>query len=216
MDANRSGKQLTRESLMPTARLLARPSRFEPQPLTEWRPRGVVDEHAPELAEAMERARLEGLLLARSEVDAAVQAHEDARRDLLDAAASLSRAVEQLIGRDQDDLHDLERQAIGFGVALAEELVGRELATVDEQLLASIARAIDLAPDRGPIIVRVHPLDAQLARSTMSNRADLAHRVEVMDDASIDRGGCAAVVGALRIDAQMQGALERVRAAVRS
>jgi flagellar assembly protein FliH len=194
-----------------TTRPLGRPARFEPQQLAEWNPTGVIDEHARQLAAAMNSAREEGLLMARAEVEAAVAAHDGACRDLEAAAAALLAASLQLRARDQDDLTGIEDQVIRFGVELAEQLVGRELASCDDVLVASISRAMGLVPERGEIVLRVNPLDAAHARAAVDGTADLAGRTVIINDSLVERGGCITVVGALRIDAQLNPALGRVR-----
>lgn len=191
---------------------LVRPARFEAQQLADTRPSRVLDEHAQQLAAAMRVAREEGLRLARVEIDAAVAAHDAASRDLAQVTQALSSAVEQLRTRDRDDLAEIERQAVVFAVELAGSLVGRELERCDDQLVASIDRSIALVPERGLVMVRVNPTDVAAARASTENRAELGGRIEIVADTSIAPGGCVAVVGPLRVDAQLGPALDRVRA----
>jgi flagellar assembly protein FliH len=191
-------------------RTLARPARFEPQQLVEIRP-AALDVHAQQFAEAMDRARAQGLALARAEVDAVMAEHAAATHELRLMTNALSAAIDQLTGRDRDDLSELEEQTVLFGMELAEHLVGRELAKTDEQLAAAVARAMALAPQRGAIVLRFNPLDRALADEAIEAHGELAGRVEVMVDAGVERGGCVAVVGPLQIDAQLGTAMQRVR-----
>ena len=188
---------------------LARPTRFEPQPLTDSR--GASDAHTRQM---IERARTEGLKQAQAEVDAAIAEHTAAAQRLSRAADVLFAAAAQLQARDQDDLGDIEEHAIRFGVDLAEQLVGRELRSCDAALEAAISRALSLAPDRGPVVLRVNPGDLAATRSGVDDRAELPDRVELVADPSVEIGGCIAVVGPLRIDAQIGSALARVRGVV--
>ena len=208
MDSNRRERQLARPSL--NTRSLARPARFEPEQLVDsgLRPR---DEHAREYIEAMQRARVEGLELARAEVDAAVAEHTAVAQRLALLARALSAAVDQLNGRDRDDLSDIEDQAVQFGVELAEQLVGRELANADAALTAAVKRAMSLVPHRGSITLRINPLDRDTVDAMMEIGEELTARVDILADASVERGGCVAVVGALNIDAQLGSAMQRVR-----
>jgi flagellar assembly protein FliH len=184
---------------------MARPSRFEPQQITDVR--GAGDVHSRQL---VERARAEGLLLARAEIDAAVAEHTAAARALSRAAEALMAAVTQLMTRDREDLADIEEQAIRFGFEVAEQLVGRELHSSDDAFAAAITRAMSLAPDRGPVVLRVNPHDVAGAGQAV----ELAPHVELVADATVEVGGCIAVVGALRIDAQIGPAMARVRGVV--
>jgi len=210
MDANRRERQLAPPSLTLRTRSLARPARFEPQQLVDTRP-SALDEHAQQFVAAMEAARAEGLALARAEVDAVVAEHVAMTEELALLRAALCAAVDQLATRDRDDLSHIEAGAIGFAIELAEQLVGRELATTDEQLAAAMMRAMNLAPRRGAVVLRVHPLDRNAADSIAEDGQELAGRVEIVADATVERGGCIAVVGPLQIDAQLGAALQRVR-----
>ena len=73
-------------------------------------------------------------------------------------------------------------------------------------------RSAVLLPDRGPVLVRVHPLDLETARTAAPGWFGEVRSVEIVADATIDRGACALAVGPLRIDAQISSALERMRA----
>jgi flagellar assembly protein FliH len=188
--------------------------RFEPQQLADTSRTSVLDEHAQQIAEALEAGRQEGLRRARAEVDAAVVEHQAARRELLLAAAALRTAAQELATLDRGDLAEVERQLLVLGTGIAEGLVGRELATCDDAVLAAIDRAMAFVPDRGEITVRVHPQDATAATAALDDRAEAGARLAVLADPAIARGGCIVVVGALRIDAQIQPALDRVHRAI--
>lgn len=213
MDSTRQGTG-ARQPLTLRTRDLVRPVRFEPQQLADTSRTSVLDEHAQQIAEAMEAGRQQGLLRARVEVEAAIAEHQAAQRELLMAAAALRAAAHQLEVFDRGDLAEVERQLLVLGTGIAEHLVGRELSTCDDELLAAIDRAMGLVPERGAMTVRVHPQDAAAAASALDDRADVKARVEVLADPAIGRGGCVVVVGALRIDAQIRPALDRVHQAI--
>lgn len=216
MDQRRPDLSGLRPPVTLRTRDLVRPARFEAQQLADTRPSRVPDEHAQQLAAAMQLAREEGLRLARVEVDAAVSAHEAARRELAQATLTLAVAVDELRARDRDDLAELERQVMVFAVELAAALLGRELQLGDGELVASMQRSMSLVPDRGAVILRVSPADAPSARHSVGARAELGERVEIVADAAVVPGGCVAEVGPLRIDGQIGQALDRVRAVVAS
>ena len=220
MDPNQREREPQRPSLTIRPALavrpltLARPARFEPQQLIDSR--GASDAHTRQM---IELARVEGLALARAEVDAAIAEHTAAAREMASAADALFAAAAQLRARDQDDLADIEEHAIRFGVELAEQLVGRELSTCDDALQAAITRAMSLVPERGAIVLRVNPADLTAARSSLASsdvasRTELPDGVELVPDATVEVGGCIAVVGPLRVDAQITTAIQRVRAVV--
>ncbi len=197
-----------------TTRLL-RPTRFEPPSLTAiTSTRDLLDQHAEELAAALRDAREEGLRAARAEVDAAISAHEAARRGLAFAAAALTRVAEQVAQHDREAIDAVQHQAVVFGVSVAEELLGRELRSCDDTVLASVQRAVALVPDRGEVVVKLHPADLAVVQAEIDQWSTGGLEISLAADQSIGRGGCVAVVGPLRIDAQLTPALDRVRAAL--
>lgn len=194
---------------------LARPTRFEPPSLTAiTSSRDLMDQHAEELAAMRRAAHEEGLRAARAEVDAAVAEHHAARRRLESAAASLMRVAEQVSQHDREAIDAVQHQAVLFGVSVAEEMLGRELRSFDDTVLASVERAVALVPDRGEVVVRLHPADVEVVRAEVDQWSTGGLDITLVADQSVAPGGCVAVVGPLRIDAQLGSALDRVRVAL--
>ena len=198
-------------------RRLLKPTRFDPPTLTPIATaRDIADQHADQLAAAMAVAREEGLRAARSEVQAAIAAQQAASRGLEAAAAALRRAVDELERRDGDTIEGVQEQAVMFAVSLAEELVGRELRSCDDLAIAAVERAMTLTPDRGEVVLRLNAADLTVVQEFTDAVPSVAGRVVLVADVAVERGGCIAVVGPLRIDAQLTPALDRVRAQLRS
>ena len=129
------------------------------------------------------------------------EANEEARRALEGAAAALSQAARQLqevrAEAVRADVHD----AMGLVVELVEALVG----TLPQKLGAErLEEALMAAPEDEIPVVRLHPDDAKVALS-------VAVDAKVVEDPSVERGGCVVEVGPTRIDAQVGPALERLR-----
>lgn len=206
-----NGELGSRRPMTLRPRSLARPAYFDPPQLTESRSSRPADEHAKQFARALAEAREEGLQIARAEVGAAVAALEAARRDLEHARRSLLAAVAELTSRDGENLSDIEGRAVRFGFDLAELVIGRELEACSDELELAMRRSIEFAPERGPLELRLNPLDVGLAREVLNRDPAFAARVEVISDAHVERGGCITVVGPLRIDAQLGPAMARIR-----
>lgn len=188
-------------------RPLKRPARFDPPILTDRGRRN--DEYSRQMAAATERAHRAGLQAAQREVDAVVAAHKHAREQLEAATRALALALNQVTRRDAGELEELQHQAVLFGIALGEDLVGRELRSCDDAVAAAIQRAMRLVPDRGTVSLRVHPATFAAAGEIVAG--ELHGRAELVADPLVESGGCIAVVGPLRIDAQIGPALARVR-----
>ncbi len=106
-----------------------------------------------------------------------------------------------------------EAAAVEAALALAEAVVGRELALATDPGRDAIVRALAVAPT-GPesVVVRLHPTD----RSRLGDLDDLAlgREVTVVADPAVEPGGCVATIGTTDIDASLGAALDRAREAL--
>jgi flagellar assembly protein FliH len=98
-------------------------------------------------------------------------------------------------------------------LALAQEILGREVRAFDDVAIGSAMKAMSLTPDRGPCMLRVHPQDRAAVVSYVS-AADQRQDVEVVADPGVERGGCLAVAGPLLVDAQITSAIARIAEAL--
>ena len=149
---------------------------------------------------------------ARAEVAATIAEYEHRCQRLDAILSSLDAAGTDLAARDAVTLRDVESQTRTLAVGLAEAIVGHEVAVATDPVGDSVRRSAVLLPDRGPMLVRVHPLDLETARTAAPGWFGEVRSVELVADATIERGACALAVGPLRIDAQISSALERMRA----
>lgn len=167
-----------------------------------------------ELHAAREKAYRKGLDRGYSEgfqagaKDGRERAVRSTREELATAVVAFGAALDQLRAVDQVRLEHLEQHVLALAYGVAEAIVGRELALAESPARDALARALALVPERGDVLVRVHPIDADSLRS---HAALPGREVLVVDDPDIERGGCVLQVGACRIDAQVGPALARVR-----
>jgi flagellar assembly protein FliH len=170
-----------------------------------------MDEAELELLETIRRqAYAEAYAQGRGE--GFQQGMAEATRQVVEAAepvlGALVAAAQDLQKRDAVTLAELDDVVAGFAMDVARTVVGHELAAETDPGRAAIARAIGLAPDRGDVVVRLHPDDVV----TLGEVDTLApgRGITVVTDASVQPGGCLMDVGACRVDAQIVPALERV------
>ena len=158
-------------------------------------------ERAAQLRVEQDRSRLEQDLReqARHVQDAAAALH--------DAAATL-RTVQAPAAKEIEDL------AVRCAVAIAEQILGRELSDPGRAAVDAVRRALRLAPDGADAVVRLHPGDLATVAATDAMAA--AATVRFVADETVQPGGCVLDAGACRIDAQVGPALARVHAAVGS
>jgi flagellar assembly protein FliH len=153
--------------------------------------------------EASARGYADGLAAGRDEAIAEVRERAEALLGHLDAAVQAHRTRQ---ARTFDELSD---DVARFAYATVDALLGRELALAESPVRDAVEHALRFTPDRTAAIVIVHPDDLELLGAV----GDLAgaRAVEVLGDATVQRGGCVVRAGECEIDARIDAALERVR-----
>ena len=183
-------------------------------PAPQFRPSGGSSAHDGPRTQAFaegrragfEEGRLEGLLRG------AIEARSELAGDIAELGRTLQHAaidIEVQLGELADHM---SRTVVDLALEIAAAIVDHEISVADSPGRAALARAIAVAPDRAELIARLHPDDAAL----LADAADLApgRSVTVVADPSIARGGCMLDAGGSRIDARVDTAFARVRAAL--
>lgn len=170
--------------------------------------------------EGRERGYREGWAAGHAEATAEVQARAAAEVAavaarfealLASAEAELERSLEQ-VARQADAVAARAGQVAG---QIAEAVVGHELATRTDRAVQAVARALALVPDTGLVTLRLHPEDAAaLDVASLDTHLGTHHGIAVVPDAGLDHGDCVATAGFSTVDARIQPALERARAAL--
>jgi flagellar assembly protein FliH len=158
--------------------------------------------------EGWEAGRAEALAEARARAHAEAAATRAQLEALLAATeARLAEAVAQ-VSAEGDAM--VERAGLLAG-AIAEAVVGHELATHPEPATAAARRALALAPDAAAVTLRLAPDDAAvLDAEALGTTAT----VRVVADAALKPGDCIAEAGWTTVDARVGEALARVREAL--
>ncbi len=68
-----------------------------------------------------------------------------------------------------------------------------------------------MVPDRGDVVLRVNPTDLAAVLDSAVVMGHRAGDVQIVADASVQRGGCTALCGALQVDAQLPAVFDRLR-----
>ena len=179
-----------------------------PDDPTRSRRVNVVDQLEAARQEAYDEGYAAGLSAARESVDAA---RAEALRRGVDALHQAATAIES--GR-ANAIAVVEEDAAQLAVELTRTLVDHELSMSEDEVSATVRRALRLTASGEDLVVRLHPeemLDAALLQPHVPDC-----RVSVVADPEVERGGCVIDAGPCRIDAQIEPALARVRWALLS
>ena len=143
---------------------------------------------------------IEGLEQARQEVEICVQK----LKGLMDALAS---PLEQLAD-------DIEDELVKLSIAIAKQIVRRELKTEPGQVIGVVKEALSALPAAGQSIrLHLHPEDAKLIEETMLANANEGKWV-VIDNPVIQRGGCRIETESSNVDATIESRVAAIAARI--
>jgi flagellar assembly protein FliH len=125
----------------------------------------------------------------------------------------LASATEQYVARFGPREAAMTEEVIAAAFELAAAVVGSELRTRPERAV-EVAKALLADLPTGPAIVRVNPVDeAMMAEAATALAANRRESLVVRADAAVGPGGCIVTSGATTVDARVEEALLRARAA---
>jgi flagellar assembly protein FliH len=171
--------------------------------VTGHRPRTVREMQAAEEAvwqAVREEARAQGLAAARQEIEARIAQ--------LDAQAQRLAALVELQARPLARLDaEMEQQLAELAIAIARQLVRRELKTDPTQVIAVVRETVALLPAAArDVRVVVHPEDAALIRERLA--AAQTHQAwQLVEDPMLSRGDCRVATDTAQIDARIENRL---------
>ncbi len=171
---------------------------------------GMAQGYAAGWAEGRRRAQDEADRASAVRAAADTEATRTLRagqQSLLDAAAA---TVEQCQAELAVRAELLGAEATELALRIAEAVLGRELATMTDAGAEAIRRAVAEVPATAAATVRLHPEDkAALDPTTIEGRP-----LTVLADAGVPRGGALLDTEISSVDATLEAALDRVRAAL--
>ena len=185
-----------------TARVVGAP---EAQGCATWTPPAMQRGTAPpaaltpaELDELRERARAEGWEAGRR---AGVEA---GRREVQDAVARLD-AVMQALARPLSGVEaDVEHELVALALALARQLVRRELRSDPAQVVGVVRDALQALPvSARDVKVHLHPEDAELVVQHLPSVGQ-ERAWTVVEDPMMTRGGARIASASSQVDARLE------------
>ena len=145
---------------------------------------------------------------ARGRADAEAAARTDADRRVRGAIAVLHQATAAVREMSSTLTHDLSDHLHSLSLAIAKQLVQREIIGDPSIMAELIQRALELVPQSGPTRLHLHPEDLRAIapwRDEIDNR-DLRD-IEWVADPTIERGGCLAETSHRVIDGRLDESL---------
>jgi flagellar assembly protein FliH len=135
--------------------------------------------------------------LAEIERDAFSKGYQQGERSGAEAAGTQARgllqrlagAVDEVSSTRQAMIRRTEQQVVELAMAIAKQMLQREL-NVDRGLLLGMARvALDRLGDHEAATIRLHPDDYAIVNRS-PERAWASDQLTVVADSSVERGGC--------------------------
>lgn len=131
---------------------------------------------------------------------------EEVRRQVQALKAVLDRLAAPL----EHSESELERELTELALAIAREVIGREVKTAPDFILQLVPRAVKALPAYGsPPRVRLHPADAALVSEHLPS-GDGETSWSIVEDPSISRGGCQVESPSSSADATLEKRLAAV------
>jgi len=109
----------------------------------------------------------------------------------------------------------IEEQLVSLALAVARQLVRREIKSDPRQIVGVIREAVSLLPvATGTVQIELHPEDAALVREVLNLDEEDERSWRIREVPTLSRGGCCIANSTSSIDATVEGRLNQVIAAV--
>jgi len=156
--------------------------------------------------EGFEEGRAAGERVGRDQAFA--EARQEFGRQQQQAASMLRGALDGFDAAKGELLERARHDVLGLAIALAERIAKRTGEVDREAAVANAREALRCVGARTDLTIRVHAADLDSMKSLAAELAeglgDRAH-VRVVEDASIDPGGCVVEAPPARVDATLAG-----------
>ncbi|ABV86690.1 flagellar assembly protein FliH [Shewanella pealeana] len=164
-------------------------------------------------SEGLEKGRLEGLEQGHSEGFS--QGQQQGYLEGLQAASEMLQRFESLLSQFEAPLSildtEIEKELLNTSMVLAKAVIGHELKTYPEHILAALRQGVDSLPIKDQKInVRVTPSDEILISELYSQAQLERNRWEIEADPSLTAGDCIIDCGRSHIDMTVETRIQSV------
>ncbi len=183
------------------------------------------DAAAAILAEAREKAaQLEGEIKARvaqTEREAAERGHaEGLKRGYEEGRAEVGRLVERLhtiitkaIEKRNEIIEESETQIINLVLMIVKKVIKVISENQKNVVINNVVQALRKLKSRGDVVIRVNLADLQLTSEHVKDFMKMVENVKsitVLEDSSVDRGGCVIETDFGQVDARVSSQLHEI------
>ncbi|MES3041096.1 MAG: FliH/SctL family protein [Pseudomonadota bacterium] len=137
------------------------------------------------------------------------EGRQAARGELKLQADRLQHVIEQLASPLAEAGQEIQDELVKLAMAIAQQVVVRELNTQPEQIRDVVTQAIAALPaGNRHLRIHLHPEDAHLLIENIDVHEGGSWKI--IEDVSLTRGGCIVDTGATRIDARLETRLQDI------
>jgi flagellar biosynthesis/type III secretory pathway protein FliH len=181
---------------------------------------GQIDPGQPgELSSIVEDARAEAERIRREAFESGyaegrTEGLAQAAPEIQTALSFLKKLAQSLKEEEQRLLKQVEPEIIKLAVAVAEKIVGREVAVDCEIVKRCVAQAVDKIVEREKLIVYVNPADLAVVleyKTELAEMFDGIKNVEVVaSENGLSPGGCTVETDFVKANGQIEAQVEEI------
>ena len=125
----------------------------------------------------------------------------------------LGETLQSVRANDAQLLTTLQQTSVEIGVAIARQLIQKQIVTEDFGIQELVEVALKRLESREPVTVRLHPQDLQLLQLQQEDQGTpgQTRTVDFIADSDLSRGDCACVTRDTRMVVRLQERLEEIR-----
>jgi len=126
---------------------------------------------------------------------------------------NLAASVADLENLEAQVIQGCEAEIVRLALSIAARVLRRTVETDPEWMRELVVEALGQIPDRRSVTIRMHPIDAGLARERQQDLVGKVHgleRLEIADDPGLERGACILASMGTTLDASIATAWGRI------
>jgi flagellar assembly protein FliH len=183
--------------------------------MPEQKEKLIPDTHLPselDIVTARENAESEGFKegyergLSKGQIDGQQTANEEASK-IVEQFSSILNSLQQPL---QTTLDEVEQELLELSLAIAKQILQREIKTQPQHLIGIIREAIKQLPtNHRDIVVHLHPDNAHTVREVLHEHKT-KHHWDIIDDPAVLQGDCQIRSESAFIDASIDAMITRM------